>query len=292
MRKILTYLGIALVVFVGFIMAASMVYLWQKGGGLPLGDRIGVVTVEGFMSDSDYAVEAFRYCREEDEIKAVVLRVVTPGGVISPAQEIYEEVKKTAAQKPVVVSMGAVAASGGYYISAPATEIVANPGTATGSIGVIIQFKEMHQLMDTIGLKTQTIKSGPMKDAGSPFKKMNEEERAVFQSLIDDLFAQFVDAVAEGRNMDRDEVLKLADGRVFSGRQALDNGLVDRLGGFWDAVELAQSLAGMEGKPKLDYRTEKTDGFLRLLLGEEASTWVKSAKSLSAPAPRFVLPNW
>lgn len=285
-------MGLLLTIFVGFIAAATMVYLWQKEGSLPLGARIGVVTVEGFMNDSAQTVEAFRYFRDEEEIKAVVLRVVTPGGVIAPAQEIYSEVKKTAAIKPVIVSMGAVAASGGYYISAPATEIMANPGTATGSIGVILQFKEMHELMGMVGMKAQVVKSGPMKDAGSPFKEMNPEERAVFQELIDDLFAQFVDAVAEGRQMDRSAVLTLADGRIFSGRQALENGLVDRLGSFWDAVELAQELSGLEGKPKLDYRNKKSDGVLRWLLGEEASTALRSLESFNASAPRFVLPGW
>lgn len=281
--------GLVLVLFVGVLLGVGLLYVGQ---GRPRGsDRIGVVEVRGFIADPRPAVDALRDLRKDDGVKAVVLRVETPGGGVSPSQEIHDEVARTAAVKPVVVSMGAVAASGGYYLSVPATQIVANPGTATGSIGVIIQFKELHELLGKLGVKGDAVKSGPMKDAGSPFRPMRPEEKAFFQSLVDDIFSQFVDSVAKGRKMDRAKVLALADGRVYSGKQALALGLVDRLGGFWDAVSLAQSLAKLKGEPHLDNRGKKTGGVLRWLLGEDSKALSSLEEAASAPL-RFVLPGW
>ncbi|HSH68667.1 MAG TPA: signal peptide peptidase SppA, partial [Deferrisomatales bacterium] len=247
--------------------------------------------VEGFIADPTHVTTALRNLRAEDDIKAVVLQVNSPGGVIGPSQEIHDEVRRTAAVKPVVVAMGALAASGGYYVSAPATRIVANPGTATGSIGVILQFKEVHLLFDKLGLRSQTVKSGAMKDAGSPFREMTDADRATFQALIDDLFDQFVMAVAEGRRMDPQQVRQLADGRVYSGRQALELGLVDQLGNFWDAVAVAQELGGLTGEPKLDYRRKQHSGLLHWALGEDASA-LEPLQAVTAPAFRYALPSW
>ena len=290
MRRLLKLFGLLLALGAGLILALSILAGLRNQGDLPVGERIGVVEVEGFIGDSRPAVEALRGFREEDEVKAVILRVESPGGVIAPSQEIHDEVKRTAAKKPVVVSMGAVAASGGYYISAPATKIVANPGTATGSIGVILQFHELHVLMDKLGLRARVVKSGPLKDAGSPFREMTGEERAVFQGLIDDLFDQFVDAVAEGRRLERQSVLSIADGRVYSGRQALDLGLVDQLGGFWDAVEMAQQMSGLEGKPRLEYRKRQPWGLLRWILGEDGAA-LGALEQATAPPLRYAL-SW
>jgi len=291
MRRWLLILGVVAALVAGFVLAMVVTALWRSGWSVALGDHIGVVEVRGFIADPRPAVAALRDFRKDDSVKAVVLRVETPGGGIAPSQEIHDEVRRTAEAKPVVVSMGAVAASGGYYISAPATKIVANPGTATGSIGVIIQFQEVHALFNKLGLRTQVVKSGPLKDAGSPFREMTDEERAVFQSLIDDLFQQFVDAVAEGRGMDREAVLALADGRVYSGRQALNLGLVDRLGGFWDAVEWARELGGLSGEPRLEYRRRERGGVLRWLLGEDAGA-LAPLESAGTPPLRYVVPGW
>ncbi len=291
MRRLFCILGIGLALAAGFLAALVVVGVWSSRGGIALGDRIGVVEVRGFIGDARPTVEALREFRKDGGIKAVVLRVESPGGGIAPSQEIHDAVRRTAQAKPVVVSMGAVAASGGYYISAPATKIVANPGTATGSIGVIIQFQEIHGLFSRVGLRTRVVKSGPLKDAGSPFREMTEQDRAVFQALVEDLFQQFVDAVAQGRGMDRDAVLALADGRVYSGRQALDLGLVDRLGGFWDAVELAGELAGLKGEPRLEYRRRERHGLLRWLLGEEAVA-LDPIGRLAAPPVRYAVPGW
>jgi protease-4 len=290
MRRLLKFLGLLLALGVGLILALSIVGVLRDQGDLVGGDRIGVVEVQGFIGDSRPTVEALRSFQEDEEVKAIVLRVETPGGVIAPSQEIYDEVKRTAAKKPVIVSMGAMAASGGYYISAPATKIVANPGTATGSIGVVLKLPEIQVLMDKLGVRERVVKSGPLKDAGSPFREMTSEEGAVFQGLIDDLFAQFVDAVAEGRGLDRQTVLSMADGRVYSGRQALELKLVDQLGGFWDAVELAQKLSGLEGKPKLEYRKRQNWGLLRWVLGADGAA-LATIEEATAPPLRYAL-SW
>jgi protease-4 len=285
-RKLLVGLGIAAALLVGLCLALSL-----RPGGVGAGSRIGVVEVKGFLADPRPAVDALRELRKDKGIKAVVVRVETPGGLVAPSQEIHDEVARTAAAKPVVVSMGVVAASGGYYLAVPATRIIADPGTATGSIGVILKFEEVHGLMDKLGLRTGVVKSGAMKDAGSPFRPMSGQEKAVFQGLVDDIFGQFVDAVAKGRKMDRARVRSLADGRVYSGRQAQRLGLVDELGGFWDAVARAQKLAGLKGEPDLDYRGRAPGGLLRLLLGEDSDT-LAPLHSISAGPLRLEVPGW
>lgn len=284
-KKVFLGLGAAALLS-GLALALSLC-----SGGAGAGPRIGVVEVRGFLADPRPAVDALRALRKDEGIKAVVIRVESPGGMVAPSQEIHDEVARTAAAKPVVISMGAVAASGGYYLAAPATRIVADPGTATGSIGVILKFEEVHGLLDKLGLRTGVVKSGALKDAGSPFRPMSAPERAVFQGLVDDIFAQFVDAVAKGRKMERATVLALADGRIYSGRQAQKLGLVDQLGGFWDAVAAAQKLAGLTGEPDLVYRGKKSGGVLRLLLGEDSDV-LAPLHSVSAGPLRYAVPGW
>ncbi len=256
------------------------------------GERVGVVAVKGFITDSTESVEALRRFARDGDVKAVVVQVVSPGGVVAPAQEIHDAVKAVAVKKPVVCSFGSVAASGGYYLAAPATQIVANPGTVTGSIGVILQFQDYQVLLDKIGIRAYPVKSGPLKDAGSPFRSMTEEEKEVMQGVVDDIFQQFVDAVAEGRRMKRESVLALADGRIFSGRQAMELGLVDQLGGFWDAVTVAAELGGIEGEVKIERWKPPRRGVLRQLLGDDFDTALGAVEPLSAPPIRFVLPGW
>jgi protease-4 len=290
-RRWLLGLGLLAALGLGLILAVAVLTPRGQAVSVSSGDRIGVVEVRGFIADARPVTEALRTFREDKGVKAIVLRVETPGGLVAPSQEMHDEVMRTKASKPVVVSMGTVAASGGYYLSAPASRILADPGTATGSIGVILQFQDFHVILDKFGYRTRVVKSGPLKDAGSPFRAMTEAEKAVFQSLVDDIFAQFVDAVAQGRKMSREAVLKLADGRVYSGRQALKAGLVDELGGFWDAVTLAQELAGLKGKPKLQYRGAKKGGILRLLLGEDSEA-LEPLRPAAYPPLRLVLPGW
>jgi protease-4 len=228
---------------------------------------VGLVEVKGMILDSRETVRQLRHFLKKDDIKAVVLRVDSPGGVVAPSQEIYEEVKKFAAKKKIIVSMGSLAASGGYYISAPATMIYANPGTITASIGVIIKLSNIEALMDKIGIKATVIKTGKFKDSGSPSRELTDEDRAMFQSVIESTHTQFVKAVATGRRLSEDDVRKIADGRVLSGEQALAVKLVDRLGTLQDAIEEAGKQAGIKGEPEVILPPKKKVNYLDILSG-------------------------
>ena len=229
-------------------------------------DGVGLVEVKGMILDSKETIRQLRYFLKKDSIKAVVLRVDSPGGIVAPSQEIYAEVKKFAARKKIIVSMGSLAASGGYYISAPATMIYANPGTITASIGVILKLSNIESLMDKIGIKSYTLKTGKYKDSGSPVRQFSAEDRAMLQSVIDNTHQQFVRAVAEGRRMPVEDVRKIADGRILSGEQAKEYKLVDRLGTLQDAIEEAGRLAGISGEPELLLPPKKKVNYLDLLV--------------------------
>ncbi|HEX9079641.1 MAG TPA: signal peptide peptidase SppA [Desulfuromonadaceae bacterium] len=227
---------------------------------------VGLVEVKGMILDSRETVRQLRYFLKKDTVKAVVLRVDSPGGVVAPSQEISDEVRKFAAKKKIVVSMGSLAASGGYYISAPATLIYANPGTITASIGVILKLSNIEGLLDKIGIKSYTLKTGKFKDSGSPFRRMSKEDRAMLQGVIDNTHEQFVQAVARGRKLPVVDVRKIADGRIMSGQQALALKLVDRLGTLQDAIEEAGKLAGISGEPEVIQAPKKKPNYLDLLV--------------------------
>ena len=229
-------------------------------------EGVGLIEVKGMILDSKETIRQLRYFLKKDAIKAVVLRVDSPGGIVAPSQEIYAEVKKFAAKKKIIVSMGSLAASGGYYISAPATMIYANPGTITASIGVILKLSNIESLMDKIGIKSHTLKTGKYKDSGSPLRQFSPEDRAMLQSVIDNTHEQFVRAVAEGRKLPIEDVRKIADGRILSGEQARDRKLVDRLGTLQDAIEEAGRLAGISGEPELLLPPKKKVNYLDLLV--------------------------
>lgn len=220
-------------------------------------DSVALVKIEGPIIDSEEAIEEIKEYADDSSIKALVIRVNSPGGAVAPSQEIHDEVKKAAGKKPVVVSMGAVAASGGYYISAPATKIISNPGTITGSIGVIMEVPNISGLMEKVGIKSEVIKSGKHKDLASVFRGIGREEREIIQNVLDDVHEQFIEAVANARNMDINEVRKIADGRIFSGRQALEVGLVDEIGNIEDAILEAGKLGGIDGEPRVVTKKEK-----------------------------------
>lgn len=233
---------------------------------------VGLVEVKGMIIDSRETVRQLRYFLKKDAVKAVVLRVDSPGGVVAPSQEISDEVRKFAAKKKIIVSMGSLAASGGYYISAPATLIYANPGTITASIGVILKLSNIEELMDKIGIKSSTLKTGKFKDAGSPLRQMTSEDRAMLESVISSTHEQFVKAVASGRKLPLEEVRKIADGRVLSGEQAQALKLVDRLGTLQDAIEEAGRQAGIKGEPEVIQPPKKKINYLDLLVeGTEGS---------------------
>ncbi len=214
------------------------------------GAKVAVVNLTGTILASRPIVSQLKSMAENRSVKAIVLRVDSPGGGVAASQEIFEEVKAIRdSMKPIVVSMGSMAASGGYYVSCGATRIVANPGTITGSIGVIAMFPNYQKLMGKLGLEMDVIKSGKYKDSGSPFRKMTEADRQYFQGVVESSYGQFLDAVSRERKLPIDKLKKFADGRVFTGEQALGLGLVDTLGSFEDAVSIAAKLGGIKGKP-------------------------------------------
>ncbi len=247
---------IVLSIFMVLLIVISVIFaMFQKN--IPLTEKVAIVRIEGPIFDSGNVISEIKEYVKDQSIKALILRVDSPGGAVAPCQEIYEEIKKAAAKKKVVVSMGSVAASGGYYVSAPADRIVANPGTLTGSIGVIMEIPNVEGLMDKIGIKTEVIKTGRHKDMASVFRKLGKEERDILQSVLDDVHEQFIKAVSEARKMPVEVVRELADGRVFTGRQAIDAGLVDELGNLEDAINIAAKLAGITGEPHVVSKKEK-----------------------------------
>lgn len=229
-------------------------------------EGVGLVEVKGMILDSKETIRQLRYFLKQDSVKSVVLRVDSPGGIVAPSQEIYAEVKKFAARKKIIVSMGSLAASGGYYISAPATMIYANPGTITASIGVILKLSNIESLMDKLGIKSYTLKTGKYKDSGSPVRQLSAEDRAMLQSVINNTHQQFVRAVAEGRRLPIEDVRKIADGRILSGEQAMEQKLVDRLGTLQDAIDEAGRQAGISGDPELLLPPKKQINYLDLLV--------------------------
>ena len=233
------------------------------------GDKIAVVELTGEILSSDDIVRQFKKYRNDHSIKAILFRVDSPGGGVVASQEIYEEVRKTREDgKPVVVSMGALAASGGYYVSCGASRIVANPGTLTGSIGVISEFLQVDTLLHKIGVSFNTVKSGKFKDIGNPYRRMTPDDQKFFQQLMDDVHRQFMDVVEQERNLDHDTVLAYADGRVFTGEQAVDMGLVDTLGTYEDAVHIAAHLAGIHGEPAIVKEHKRNASLFDLLFGQ------------------------
>ena len=235
------------------------------------GTKVAIVELrEPILSSVDIVRQLKKY-RENASVKAIVLRIESPGGGVAASQEIYEEVKKTRdGGQPVVVSMGAVAASGGYYVSCGASRIVANPGTLTGSIGVIFQFYHVNDLLAKLGIDAATYKTGKFKDSGSPFRNPTADDRRYFDQLLADVYDQFVDVVSEERHLPRKEVVRYADGRVFTGRQALELGLVDTLGTYEDAIAIAGKLGGIKGKPRI-VKEVKRRGLLDVLLDDMTS---------------------
>lgn len=231
---------------------------------------VGLVAVKGVIIDPLETVKQFHDFEKNDKVKAVVLRIDSPGGVVGPSQEIWAAVKKLKEKKPVIVSMGSVAASGGYYIAAPATLIYANPGTITGSIGVLMKFSNLEGLMGKVGMKSFTLKTGKYKDVGSPARPMSEEEKAMLQAVIDSTHGQFIKAVAEGRKLPEEQVRAIADGRIFSGEQALQHKLIDRLGTLQDAVSEAGRAGGISGEPEVIKPPKKKPLLFDMLVEESA----------------------
>jgi protease IV len=251
-RRLLTALLVTGLVFVACFMAVLGILIVERGEWALGGNRVALVEVEGLILSAERVVHELEEHLEDASIRAVVVRVQSPGGVVAPTQEIHDAIRRVRAKgKPVVASLGSIAASGGYYLAVAADRIVASPGTLTGSIGVLMQVAEVEGLLKKVGVRLEVIKAGRHKDLGNFSRAMTPEEREILQALLDDMYDQFVGAVAQGRGLDRAAVLKLADGRVYSGRRAQELKLVDELGGLDDAVRAAGTLAGITGKPRL-----------------------------------------
>ena len=239
------------------VFLATFALTWGTEGrlssALALAGRVGVVDVSGVITSSDDVVEALRDFQHAPSVKAVVVRVDSPGGGVAASQEIYHAITELRGKKPVIASLGGVAASGGYYVASACDAIVANPGSLTGSIGVIMELGNVQELLQKIGVQAEVLKAGAYKDMGSPVRPLTDEERAIFQQMIDSVHTQFIAAVADGRKMDAGKVRALADGRIYSGEQAHDLGLVDKLGGLQDAIAMAAERGGIVGEPHVSH---------------------------------------
>ena len=273
--------GLFLCLF-GFITLVFMALRDGDRHGAPVmgarADRVGVVEILGEIRDAKKTLKELKAFAEDEHIKAVVVRIDSPGGAVAPSQEIYDAVRRLSEKKKVIASMGSTAASGGYYIAAGAERIYANAGTLTGSIGVIFQLPNVEGVMKWAGVQMNVITAGARKDSGSPFREMRPYERAYFEGLLADVHEQFIEAVAAGRKLDKEVVRPLADGRVYSGRQAKELKLVDELGGLHEAVLEAGKLAGLEGEPEVEYPAQEKK-LLKELLGEDVNSLARGATS-------------
>ncbi|MFC1843821.1 signal peptide peptidase SppA [Thermodesulfobacteriota bacterium] len=236
-------------------------------------EGVGVVELKGLIVSPEQVLKHLTEFRKNTNVKSIVLRIESPGGAVGASQEIYQEVKRTSVVKPVIASMGSMGASGGYYAALGADAIIANPGTMTGSIGVIVKFPNLEGLFEKIGYKSEVIKSGPLKDVGASNRPMSEKERKLMQDLIDNVYGQFVKDIAAARDMPLDTVKELADGRVYSGEQALEVNLIDSLGNFTDAIAMAAEMGGLDVEdPQLIYpEVDRKFSLFNLLTNAEQS---------------------
>jgi len=278
-NPVLIVLGTAAALGVLFFIILSLASFLsgskRTSSSLPMvgADKVALVKVEGLLSSSESVVDELHGYADDHSIKAIVIRIDSPGGGVVVSQEIYNAVKNAKKEgKKIVVSMGTVAASGGYYVAAAADKIVANPGTLTGSLGVKMEFANIEKLLDKIGVKGQVVKAGEYKDIGSPFRDMTVQEKKLLQDVIDDVHSQFIEAVAEGRKLPIADVRAIADGRIFTGRQALKLKLVDELGDLDDSIRIAGTLAGIKGKPQVMEKRKKIP-FLEYFK-EESAAWI------------------
>lgn len=249
--------GLFLAIVVLFLFV--FIFLAGIGSGILLsgensfssGDRVAVLRVEDVIVDSQIYLESIDSIREDDNVKALVVRIDSPGGAVGASQEIYSELKELGQEIPIIASIGGVGASGGYYIACAAEKIYANPGAITGSIGVIAQFASYEKLLDWAKIDVEVIKSGEYKDVGSAFREMNEADIEYIQQLIDNVYIQFKTVVADSRDLDTKQIDRVADGKIYTGEQALNLKLVDELGTINDAISAAGNLGGIDDDPEV-----------------------------------------
>ena len=274
LAKRLLFLALILLALVGI---SSITSEWVQQGTK---NRIGIVDITGLITDSQYITNQVKKFRQDKRIRGIILRIDSPGGAVGPSQEIYNEVLKTRESgKTIYASMGALAASGGYYIASAAEKIFANPGTLTGSIGVIMAFSNAKGLMEKIGLQPEIVKAGEYKDIGSPARAMTQKERNLLQSVVTDVHQQFIEAVASGRGISVAEVTKIADGRILTGRQAYSLNLVDQIGGLQVSIDQLAHKVGIIGSPKIIKETPRV-GFLDWVLKSTVSQTLINRSSI------------
>ncbi len=284
-RFLILMFGLALFVFVSVFALTTIMGKKSHPTVSLRREKIAVVDIQGVIMGSQRTLESLERFTKDRSVKGIILRIDSPGGAVAPSQEIYSALRKIRekGEKKTVASFGNVAASGAYYLATAADRIISNPGTITGSIGVIMEMTNFQKLMDKIGIESYVIKSGEYKDIGSPTRPMSVEEKKILQSVLDDVYMQFVEDVAKGRGMKVEKVKEIANGSIFSGRQALSLGLVDQLGSFQDAVDLLKDLTGIEGEPFLIYeKDEKTnwiDYFTKSIVRELFQEKLRTAPS-------------
>ncbi len=279
--------GIFLAIVILFLLI--FIFLAGIGSGLLLsgdssfssGDKVAVLRVEDIILDSQIYLESLDAIAKDDSVKALVVRINSPGGAVGPSQEIFSELKKLGKELPIVASIGGVGASGGYLIACAAQKIYANPGAITGSIGVIAQFASYEKLLDWAMIDVEIIKSGKYKDVGSSFRKMNEADKQYIQQLIDNVYEQFKSAVADARDLDTKQIDKVADGKIYTGEQALKLKLIDELGTINDAIRMAGDLGGIEGKPEVIYFPKKKSRLMDLLNSKVATSFLTGVPTKS-----------
>ena len=270
-KRILTGIGVMVGLLVFFVLVIFIIGQYAAGPGvLAFGDKIAIVEIKGVISQSSGIIEEIQQYQEDEGVKAIILRIDSPGGGVGPSQEIHQEILRAKLKKKVVTSMGSVAASGGYYVACASDLIVANPGTITGSIGVIMHFSNFEELLKKIGIKGMVLKSGEHKDIGSPFREMTPEEKAIMQEVLDNVHQQFIQAVADGRKLERSKVVQVADGRIMTGEQAKILGLVDQMGNLQDTIDITAKMVGIVGKPIVLY-PKKRISIWELLMRDMAS---------------------
>jgi len=287
-RKPIYLITIFLSVILLFCASILIVNIFKTNSSIFfIEDSIIIIEVKGMIIESGEIIKQLHYAKDENSIKAVVLRIDTPGGVVGPTQEIYEEIIKLKKIKPIIVSMGSVAASGGYYIAAPATIIFANPGTITGSIGVLMKLANFEKLLNKIGINSLVLKSGEYKDAGSPFRPLTKADKKILQGIIGSMYEQFVAAVADGRNIPIKNVREFADGRIFTGEQAKELKLVDKLGNLQDSIDEAAKIIGTKHKPKIVYPPQTRKSLISLFMEGFSESLIKDINTKSVGEERF-----
>ena len=276
----------------GIIIISLLTTIGSRDSSIGFKEKVGIVEITGVIVDAKNIIGSLKQFREDDSVKAIVLRIDSPGGGVGPSQEIYREIRKTIKIKKVIASLGSVAASGGYYAAAGTDWIMANPGTITGSIGVVLSYTNFREVLNKIGLVPVVVKSGEFKDIGSPVREMTVRERKLLKGFVDTVHRQFVTAIMEGRKMDRSKVEAIADGRIFSGEEAKALGLVDRLGNLEDAVDWAGRLGGIKGKIFIIYPKEEKVPFVKYLIDSYLNEFISNTVNPGFRGGYLYSPNY